>query len=128
MTEQQPDNRLRLLMWFGLLAPPIAFVFQFVLGYGVTEAACGPAGMELQPPVNTWTIVLMCAAATVAVLGLVSAVTVFRKLRDEELDGPPPGARVYFLSVVAIVTTPLFLAIILMSSIGVLVLEKCHQS
>jgi hypothetical protein len=126
VTQAPPSNRLRALMWFGLLGPPIAFVVQFVLGYGVTEAACGPSAVK--PSIDTWTIALMAFAVGVGVLGMIAAVSVFRALRGQELDGPPPRGRVYFLSIIAMTTTPLFLFIIVMSSTGVLVLEKCHQS
>lgn len=114
------------LIWFGLLAPPLAWVVQFVLGYGVTEAACEPG--RLEPSVNGWAIAITVPAALVAVLGGLAAVRVFRATRDQELDGPPPAGRVYFMSIVAIAIAPLFLAMIVMNGIGVLVLDKCSQS
>jgi hypothetical protein len=117
---------MRRLLWFSLLGPPLAWVVQFVLGFGVTQAACDPG--SLNPSVNAWTIVLTAAATIVTVLGGLAAVRVFRATRDEELDGAPPGGRVYFMSIVALTTTPLFLFIIVMSGVGVIVLDKCHQS
>jgi hypothetical protein len=128
MTERELDKRIPLLVVFAVLGPPIAWVFQFVIGYGVTEATCGPAGRELQPPFDTWEIVVTAAAAVVAILGAVAAVTAFRAVRGATPDDPPPKGRVYFFSLVAMASTPLFLAIILMSGIGSLVLEKCHQA
>ena len=125
MTEQQPDNRLRLLGWFALAAPPIAWTTQHVVGYGVTEAACGSS--TLAPNVNVWMIVVTVTAAVIAVLALVAAVSVFRATRAEETDGAPPAGRIYFLSIVAMTTTPLFLMIMLMDGAAVLILEKCHQ-
>jgi len=114
------------LLWFALLGPPLAWVTQFVIGWGVTEAACPPGSSSVS--VSAWAIALTAAAVIVAVLGGVAAVRVFRATRGNELDGPPPEGRVYFMSIVAMTTTPLFLAIIVMNGIGVLVLERCHQS
>jgi hypothetical protein len=114
------------VIWFAVLGPPLAWATQFVLGYGVTEAACGDA--RLSPSVNAWTISLTAVAAAVTVLAGVAAVRVFRTTRGAELDGPPPCGRVYFMSIVAMTITPLFLFIIVMSGVGVLVLEQCHQS
>jgi hypothetical protein len=128
VTERLLDRRIQLLTGFALLGPPIAWVLQFVLGYGVTEAACGPAGSELKPPFHAWEVVTTAAAAVVAVTGAVAAVKAYRAVRDAEDDDPPPRGLVLFLSLVAMVSTPLFLAIILMSGIGALVLHECHQA
>ena len=63
-----------------------------------------------------------------AVLGGLAAFTVFRATRGLELDDAPPAGRIYYMSIIALATTPLFLAIIVMNGVGVLVLEKFHQS
>jgi hypothetical protein len=125
VTAPRTDTRIRLLGWFALVAPPIAWTTQHVVGYGVTEAACGSSG--LGPNVNAWTIVVTVIAATIAVLALVAAVSVFRATRAEDTDGAPPAGRIYFLSILAMTTTPLFLLIMLMDGAGVLILQKCHQ-
>ena len=114
------------MIWFALAGPPLAWAIQFVLGYGVTEAACGDA--RLAPNVNAWAVVLTAVAAVVTILAGAAAVRVYRTTRGEDTDGAPPGGRVYFMSLVAMATTPLFLFIILMNGAGVLVLEKCQQS
>ena len=114
------------MIWFAVLGPPLAWAIQFVLGYGVTEAACGDA--RLGPNVNAWAISLTAVAAVVTVLAGVAAVRVYRTTRGADLDGAPPRGRVYFMSIVAMASTPLFLFIILMNAVGVLVLEHCHQS
>ena len=31
-------------MWFGLLGAPLAWATQHITGYGLSEAACSPAG------------------------------------------------------------------------------------
>ena len=57
-----PRRRTSVLMWFGLLGAPAAWVVQFVFGYAVTEAACDAAGTKWGIPVDAW------AAAHVAEL------------------------------------------------------------
>ena len=37
-------RRLELLQWFGLLAAPLAWAVQLVVGFGVAEASCARAG------------------------------------------------------------------------------------
>lgn len=128
MSEPRTDRRVRALLWLGLAGPPVAWVVQFILGYGVTEAACREAGTVLSPNVDAWTIAATAAAALVAVVGWIAAIAAFRATREAEEDGPPPGGRIYFMSILALTTTPLFLFIIVMSGVGALVLEKCHQS
>jgi hypothetical protein len=111
---------------FALLGPPLAWVVQFLLGFGVTRAACDPGVVHTN--VDAWTVVLTAVATVVAVLGGLAAVRVFRATRGVDLDAPPPVGRIHFMSIVALTTTPLFLLIILMNGAGVLVLQKCHQS
>ena len=65
-------------------------------------------------------------AATIAVLAGCSAIAVFRATRDVGED--PPGSRIHFLSIVGMTIAPLFVAIILMSGVGSVVLTNCHQS
>jgi hypothetical protein len=113
------------VIWFALFAPGLAWATVHVLGYGVTEAACGAS--RLSPNVNAWTIVLAAGAVAIAVLSELAALRVFRATRSEEHDGPPPGGRNYFLAIVALTTTPLFFFIMVMDGAGVLVLEKCVQ-
>lgn len=128
MSEPRTDTRIRLLGWFALAGPPVAWATLHVLGYGVTEAACGAAGPKLAPNVNVWTIALSAAAVLIAILAEVSAINVFRATRADSTDGAPPAGRIYFLSIVALTTTPLFFFIMVMDGVGVLALEKCQQS
>ena len=117
-------------MWFGLLGAPAAWVVQFLVGYAITEAACGRAG--LGGGVDGVTIVATAIGATVAILAELAAIAAFRATRAAEGAGgseePPPRGRVHFLATVGIVIAPLFLAIILMSGLGAVLLPECVQS
>ena len=112
--------------WFGLFGAPAAWVVQFLLGYGVTQAQCNPAGARWGVPVHTWTIAATAAAAAVALAGWAAAATTFRATR--EAGSEPPGGRVHFIATVGLTTSPLFLLIIVWSGVGALVLEQCHQA
>ena len=116
----------RLLVWFGVFGPPGAWVVQFLLGYGVTQAQCNPAGSRWGVPIDTWTVAATAVGATVALLGWLAAGAVFRATRDAS--SAPPRGRVHFLSVIALATSPLFLLIIVWGGVGALVLQECHQS
>jgi hypothetical protein len=118
--------RQKLLMWFGLLAAPAAWVIQFLLGFGVTQAKCNPAGTRWGVAIDTVTVAATVAAALVALLGCAAAFAVFRATRDAG-SAPPPG-RIHFLSVLGLTTSPLFFLIILWSGVGVLSLKECVQS
>jgi hypothetical protein len=119
-------------MWFGLFGAPFAWTVQLVVGYGLTEAGCGPASARWSTPVDAWTIVITAAGATLAVLAEVAAILAFRRTRNVEGTGgseePPPKGRIHFLAVVGMTISPLFFAIIVMSGIGSLVLTNCVQS
>jgi hypothetical protein len=128
------DSRLRgpALMWFALLGAPAAWTLQHVSGFAVTQAACGQAGANWNVPVDGVTAAITAAAAGVAVLAGVAAVSLWRDTRPAQGAGgaeePPPRGRVHFLATVGMAITPLFLAIILMSGIASILLADCRQS
>ena len=117
-----------LLAWFGVFGAPAAWTLQHVFGLGVTLAACDRAGSMFGIAVDTITIVLTASAAAVSVLAGVSAIAAFRAVRRSGEYDPPPQGRIFFLAIVGMTVTPLFLAIILMNGSGVLSLTLCRQS
>jgi hypothetical protein len=118
------------LLWFGLLGAPFAWVLQFLVGYGLTEAACS-AGGNRSLAVDGLTIAATAAGAAVALLAELAAIEMFRRTRTAKGAGgseeDPPKGRVHFLATVGVAIGPLFLFIILMSGIGVLSLPNCQQ-
>ena len=114
-----------LRLWFGVLGAPFAWTLQHVAGLGLTLAACDAAGRRWGIPVDAWTIVVTAAGAAVAVLACLSSIQVFRATR--EAGDEPPAGRVHFLAVIGLTISPLFLAIILMSGLGSVFLDNCHQ-
>ena len=114
------------LLWFAVLGAPLAWATQHVVGFGLTVAACGAPGRAWDIAVDAWTIAATVAAAVIAILAEIAAGVVFRATRDAGSD--PPGARIHFMSIVGLTINPLFLFIILLSGVGVAVLDNCHAS
>jgi hypothetical protein len=78
--------------------------------------------------VDTVTVVLGGIAALLTLLCGAGACVAWRATRDSDDDERPPAGRVHFLSVIGMTIAPLFLAIIVMSSVGAIVVEECVQS
>ena len=118
------------LAWVGALGPPFAWAGQHIGGYALGLANCpdGTVGPGWRVAVDPWTIVLGGVAAFVAVASGVAAFAAWRLTREAEDDDAPPMGRNHFLAVIGMTITPLFLAIILMSSTGALVANGCQQS
>jgi len=112
-------------MWFGVFGAPAAWVLQFLLGYGSTQAQCNPAGARWAVPVHGITIVATAVASAVALLGWIASFLVMRATSPG--DDVPPAGRVRFLGIIGATTSPLFVLIIVWSGIGAVVLQECHQ-
>jgi hypothetical protein len=123
-------TRTSVLLWFGLLGAPAAWTGQFVIGYWLSEIGCSPGG-EGGLAVDAWTVAITAVAALLAALAELAAIATFRRTRGARGMGgaeePPPNGRVHFLATVGIVIAPLFFLIIVMSGVGVAVLQNCRQ-
>ena len=117
-------------MWFGLLGAPAAWTVQFLIGFWLVEVGCNSGG-DRGLSVDSWTALATLVAAALAVLAELAAIRAFRETRDVEGQGgaeeAPPKGRVHFLAVIGMAIAPLFFFIIVMSGLGVVVLENCHQ-
>ncbi|HEU5010250.1 MAG TPA: hypothetical protein VFT33_06105, partial [Gaiellaceae bacterium] len=116
---QISDGRL----WVGLLAAPLAWATQLLLGWGSEELACTGerasttvAGLEL----GHFVVVVSFAAATVALGGLVVAVTSRLSVRDDAL------GRVSFMAAAGILVSAVFLGAIVLAGSAALVLDPCE--
>jgi hypothetical protein len=118
------------LLWFGLLGAPAAWTVQFVIGFWLSEIGCSPGG-DGALGIDVWTVAITVVAAVLAVLAELAAIATFRRTRGARGMGgseePPPKGRVHFLATVGIVIAPLFFLIIVMSGVGVAVLQDCRQ-
>ena len=118
------------LMWIGLFAAPFAWAVQHVTGIELQYAQChdNTEGPGFSIHVDGWTLAVTLTAAAIAVLGGLAAVAAWRATRDAEDDDAPPAGRIHFFAVIGMTTTPLFLAMILMSGLGEVFLPSCVQS
>ena len=123
-------RRAGLFAWLGVLGPPFAWALQHVAGFSVSLADCpdNTRGPGWHVPVDALTIALGAAAAVVALLCGAAAIAAWRTTRDAEESDAPPAGRIHFLAMIGITITPLFLAMIAMSSAGAIAAQGCTQS
>jgi hypothetical protein len=114
------------LQWFGLFGAPAAWAAQHIFGILLTLAQCNPSGQTWHLPLHALTIASTATAASIATLGVASALATVRGI-DRDADEPPP-ARIRFLGVIGLSISPLLLCIILMSGAGVVFHPTCQQS
>jgi hypothetical protein len=122
-------KRVGLLAWLGVTLPPWAWAVQHAFGWGTGVAACpdNRTGAGSQVPVNGVTIVLASVAVFFILTGGASAFVAWRATRENDDPDAPPAGRIHFLSIIGLTITPLFLAIVLMSTAGAIVFN-CNQS
>ena len=114
----------RTALWFALLGPPLSWTGELVLGYGVEEADCGKAGTHWTLHTTAWEAALLVLCGLVGVAGLGAAVALWRRSERHE---PDPRGRIAFLAVSALLIDGLFLALILLTGIGTVVLDPCDR-
>jgi len=121
-------RRPEFLQWFGLFGAGLVWVAQLVIGFGVTVAACGPAGSGWNLDVDIWQIVLMAIGVPLALLSEAAALAIFLETRGLHHSDPPPWGRRHFFAAAAILGNVLFIAIILLSGIGAIASTPCRGS
>ena len=130
MRISRPRLSTDLLMWTGLLAAPAAWAAQLVTGVWLQIARCHDRAVGAAPglPVDVITVAVGAVAAALALVGLGAAIAAWRATRDAEEDDAPPAGRVHFMGVIGMTISPLFLAMIVMSSAGGTAIAECVQS
>ena len=107
------------LQWFGVLAPPIAWLLNLEFGFSLAHAACHGSGME---PVHLATI----AALIIAGLGGAAAVVTWRRSgSDWPNDGVGAVPRSRMMATLGLGTAAFFLATILTQWIPSFILNPC---
>ena len=131
-------RQLGVLQWIGVMAAPLAWTGQHVVGYGVGQARCSVAGLRWGIGFDVWQLAILAAAGLLIVVSEVAAVTVFLATREANYgDGPPedgrwgganPYSRLHFFATAAMVANVLFLAIVFMDGLGSVFDSLCVQS
>jgi hypothetical protein len=123
-----PRPSLETLLWFSLLAGPLAFVVEHVVGVGATFATCSPAGSRWSVPMHGIQLGVTAGAAVVIVLAEAAAIAAFNATRHVDKEGEPPLGRIRFLSAAALAIGPLFLTLVLLGGVGAAVPPLCRQA
>jgi len=117
------------LQWYGLLGSPFVWAGQHIIGFALSEAGCHERTMAgFVTDVDAWILLVTLVAAALVLASGAASVLTYRRTRGAEEHGPPPEARMYFLSIIGIAACPLFLAMVLMSGLGSLAVAGCTSS
>jgi hypothetical protein len=116
------------LQWVGVFVGALTWTAQHVIGYGVTDAACSPAGLRWGIGMDTWQITLMIVAGLIILAAEAAAVAVFLSTRESEDQDPPPGGRLQFFAAAAMFANLLFFAIVLLDGIASVSNVLCRQA
>jgi hypothetical protein len=114
------------LTWFGLFGAALIWAVQLVMGFGVTLAACGPAGRVWGIDIDAWEIVLMTVGCVVVLVAEGAAVSIFMETSELHHEDPPPWGRRHFFASAAMLGNVLFLVAILLSGLGAIYLQGCR--
>lgn len=121
-----PESPVSPVLWFAVLGAPGAYVLQLGVGYWLAEAQCSPTGEQWGIPLDVWGIVVGAVSLAIAIGAAVTSVVLFRRTQEAG-DAPPPG-RINFLAVVGMTVSTLFIALIVMSTVGIVAFRVCNQS
>ncbi len=115
-------------LWFAVAGSPVAWGFQFGIGYWISEAHCNQVASGWTDIAQGLAIAFTAVAALIAVAAGLTALSLYRATSDVDDDDGPPSGRTHFLAIVGMAITPLFFFIIVMNGVGVSVLSPCQQS
>jgi len=114
-----------LLLFYALLAAPLAWTGQLVFGYGIGEARCSPGGSRWGIDSQASELALTAAAGGIALSGLLTAGWLLRELQRT---GGDARGRMRFMASGGILVSTIFIALILLGGIASLYVSHCHQS
>jgi hypothetical protein len=113
-----------LIQWYAIVAPPLAWTVQLVLGYGFALAACGHGGVSGGIGLHLWQGAAAAVAAIVAAGAWGGAIMLHAATGRGEVDDPV--GRVRFMSTVGIVIGLIFLTLIGFTAAGTLSVHGCR--
>ena len=114
-----------LIQWCAIVAPPLAWTAQLVVGYGFTIAACGAGGVSGGIGLHLWQGVAAAVAAVIAAGAWAGAIMLHAATGRDEVDDPV--GRVRFMSTIGIVIGLIFLTLIGFTAAGELSLQGCRS-
>ena len=112
----------RLTLAGAVLAAPVAWAAQLVVGYGVEEGGCAAADPRVAgADIGNVAGVVSVVALAIAVLGGLTALALLRR-HDESAD---PRGSVHFLAGAAAMAAVIFSILIVFGGVASLVLDPC---
>ena len=114
-----------LLQAYGIVAPPLAWTVQLVIGYGFAIAACGEGGVSGGIGLHPWQGTVALVAGLVAGSAWGGALWLHAATGRGEIDDPV--GRVRFLSTIGIVIGLIFLTLIAFTAAGTLTIHGCRE-
>jgi hypothetical protein len=116
-------------LWFGLLAPPLAWGAHLILGDGIFELGCSRGfsqkaifGIDL----TTWAIVETAAMGVITIVAGLLSYRAWQRLRSEN-NGTAHG-RATAMAIMGMASSLLYLLIILFGLVPSLLLQSCETS
>lgn len=126
MRLQRTSLVTNVLLFFGILAAPLAWTAQLVMGYGIGEARCSAFGTRFGFDSQAWELALTVVAAAVALSALViAALLLLAERRDRVVD---ERGRVVFMAGGGVLVSSIFIVLILLGGIASLYISHCHQA
>jgi hypothetical protein len=114
-----------LIQWYAIVAPPLAWTAQLVVGYGFALAACGAGGVSGGIGIHLWQAIAAAVAALVAAGAWAGAIMLHAATGRGEVDDPL--GRVRFMSTIGIVIGLIFLTLIGFTAAGTLTVHGCRE-
>lgn len=109
---------MRARIWFGVLAPPLAWAAQLVTGYAFEEAGCGrPDGSLFGAGLNSLTAIVVTLCGALALAGGAASLIAWRAAR------PGSGA---FMAGWGIAASFIFLLAIVLTGVSLIPLDACN--
>lgn len=116
-------------LWFGILAPPLAWLTHLLLGDLIYELGCAP-GMRAKEilglSLHTWTVAATATLLAVTVAAGILALRALRQLRAESDGGSLDRATA--MAFVAVASSALYGAILAFGLVPSFVLPSCLPS
>jgi hypothetical protein len=126
------ETRQSLLLWFGILAAPLAWTAQVLVAPDLAEVLCYPGaaasgrGGVYGVPLEDFLLYFSVALAAVAAGGQAVSWRCWRRLRGSA--DPTPARRATWMALAGMLVSALFLIAIVVGSIPLFLLESCTPS
>jgi heme/copper-type cytochrome/quinol oxidase subunit 2 len=122
------ERRESWMLWVGVLTGPAAWSLQLMINYNLEEIACGPAagtrGEVWGIGVGTW---ILAVDVVLAIATLAAVLVAFRCLRTTA-DDTSTGNRARWMAVAGVMTSGLFLIVIVSGLAPPFILDVCETT